>query len=176
MVTIRRNELLNNTNLNNNNNYIIPHQNKVIPVVYNNKFNPIINQYIKAMTIFNSNSTDSKSNKGSIFSFSSIIGYNFLSKNNKLIKNVYKFLSTSFYSMYCLISKPVFVITPDKIIIQLFYYLFIPNLFKHKIRNIKKFKNRILDRNRFNKFSAFNQNKFRFSNKFKYKKIKKPQR
>ena len=176
MVTIRRNELLNNTNLNNNNNYIIPHQNKVIPVVYNNKFNPIINQYIKAMTIFNSNSTDSKSNKGSIFSFSSIIGYNFLSKNNKLIKNVYKFLSTSFYSMYCLISKPVFVITPDKIIIQLFYYLFIPNLFKHKIRNIKKFKNRILNRNRFNKFSAFNQNKFRFSNKFKYKKIKKTQR
>nr|YP_009463019.1 ribosomal protein S3 [Pleurotus citrinopileatus]AUW35262.1 ribosomal protein S3 [Pleurotus citrinopileatus] len=161
--------------LNNNNNkfnYIIPVQNKIIPVIYNNNSNPIINQYIKAMTIFNSN----ESSKGSIFSFSSIIGYNFLSKNNKLIKNVYKFLSTSFYSMYCLISKPVFVITPDKVIIQLFYYLFIPNLFKHKIRNIKKFKNRILNRNRFNKVSGYNINKFRFSNKFKYKKIKKTQR
>nr|YP_010335507.1 ribosomal protein S3 [Pleurotus giganteus]UNH92438.1 ribosomal protein S3 [Pleurotus giganteus] len=181
---------------NNNNNYLIPVQNKIIPVVYNFNLNPIINQYIKAMTIFNSNNKI----KGSIFSFSSIIGYNFLSKNNKLIKNVYKFLYASFYSMYCLISKPVFVITPDKIIIQLFYYLFIPNLFKHKIRKIKKFKRRILNRNRYrnrnkyrnrnrnrnrnryNKLAFFSvkaNNKFRFSPfraKFNYRKFKKTQR
>jgi hypothetical protein len=34
--------------------------------------------------------------------------------------------------MFCLISKPVFVITPNKIIIQLFYYLLIPNILKSK--------------------------------------------
>nr|YP_010284347.1 hypothetical protein MN721_mgp10 [Pleurotus pulmonarius]AWL21264.1 hypothetical protein [Pleurotus pulmonarius]QBS47735.1 hypothetical protein [Pleurotus pulmonarius]QCP68318.1 rps3 [Pleurotus pulmonarius]UKQ56000.1 hypothetical protein [Pleurotus pulmonarius] len=160
------------SNYSNKNNFIIPIQNKNIPVVYNNKLVPIINQYIKSMTIFN------MKNKGSIFSYSSIIGFNFLSKNNKLIKNVYKFLSTSFYSMYCLISKPVFVITPDKIIIQLFYYLFIPNLFKFKIRNRKKFFNRLLKSKRAKSNRNFfnNQNKFRFSNKFKYKKIKKAQR
>nr|AWN55954.1 hypothetical protein [Pleurotus pulmonarius] len=160
------------SNYSNKNNFIIPIQNKNIPVVYNNKLIPIINQYIKSMTIFN------MKNKGSIFSYSSIIGFNFLSKNNKLIKNVYKFLSTSFYSMYCLISKPVFVITPDKIIIQLFYYLFIPNLFKFKIRNRKKFFNRLLKSKRAKSNRNFfnNQNKFRFSNKFKYKKIKKAQR
>ena len=160
------------SNYSNKNNFIIPIQNKNIPVVYNNKLIPIINQYIKSMTIFN------MKNKGSIFSYSSIIGFNFLSKNNKLIKNVYKFLSTSFYSMYCLISKPVFVITPDKIIIQLFYYLFIPNLFKYKIRNRKKFFNRLLKSKRAKSNRNFfnNQNKFRFSNKFKYKKIKKAQR
>lgn len=159
-------------NYSNKNNFIIPIQNNNIPVVYNNKLVPIINQYIKSMTIFN------MKNKGSIFSYSSIIGFNFLSKNNKLIKNVYKFLSTSFYSMYCLISKPVFVITPDKIIIQLFYYLFIPNLFKFKIRNRKKFFNRLLKSKRAKSNRNFfnNQNKFRFSNKFKYKKIKKAQR
>lgn len=160
------------SNSSNKNNFLIPIQNKNIPVVYNNKLAPIINQYIKSMTIFN------MKNKGSIFSYSSIIGFNFLSKNNKLIKNVYKFLSTSFYSMYCLISKPVFVITPDKIIIQLFYYLFIPNLFKYKIRNRKKFFNRLLKskRAKSNRNFVNNQNKFRFSNKFKYKKIKKAQR
>ena len=160
------------SNSSNKNNFLIPIQNKNIPVVYNNKLVPIINQYIKSMTIFN------MKNKGSIFSYSSIIGFNFLSKNNKLIKNVYKFLSTSFYSMYCLISKPVFVITPDKIIIQLFYYLFIPNLFKYKIRNRKKFFNRLLKNKRAKSNRNFvnNQNKFRFSNKFKYKKIKKAQR
>jgi hypothetical protein len=47
--------------------------------------------------------------------------------------------------MYCLISKPVFIITPDKITIQLFYYLFIPNLLKLKQINLykknKKYKN-----------------------------------
>ena len=42
--------------------------------------------------------------------------------------------------MACLISKPIFLITPKKIIIQLFYYLLIPNLFKFKIRNKNKYK------------------------------------
>ena len=74
--------------------------------------------------------------------YSNIIGYSFNNDTNKLIKNVYNLLAASFKSMYCLISKPVFVITPDKIIIQLFYYLFIPNILKlkksHKYGNTRR--------------------------------------
>ena len=46
--------------------------------------------------------------------------------DNRLIKYSYKLLFYFFKSMYCLISKPVFIFTPDKVIIQLFYYLNIP--------------------------------------------------
>ena len=53
-------------------------------------------------------------------------------ENNKLIKNIYKFLYLSFKSMYCLISKPVFIIKSNKIIIQLFYFLLIPKILKNK--------------------------------------------
>jgi hypothetical protein len=52
-------------------------------------------------------------------------GYN-RSANNRLIKYSYKLLFYFFKSMYCLISKPVFLFTPDKVTIQLFYYLNIP--------------------------------------------------
>ena len=54
-----------------------------------------------------------------------LTGYN-RSANNKLIKYSYKLLFYFFKSMYCLISKPVFLFTPDKVTIQLFYYLNIP--------------------------------------------------
>jgi hypothetical protein len=47
-------------------------------------------------------------------------------ETNKFIKYSYKLLFYFFKSMYCLISKPVFLFTPDKVIIQLFYYLSIP--------------------------------------------------
>jgi len=56
-------------------------------------------------------------------------------ENNKLINNIYKFLYLSFKSMYCLISKPVFIIKSNKIIIQLFYFLLIPKIFKHMKNN-----------------------------------------
>ena len=46
--------------------------------------------------------------------------------NNPYIKNTYKLLFYLFKSMYCLISKPVFKYSNDKITIQLFYYLNIP--------------------------------------------------
>jgi hypothetical protein len=42
--------------------------------------------------------------------------------NKFIIDNVYKLLFNFFKSMYCLISKPVFIITQDKIKIQLFYF------------------------------------------------------
>lgn len=49
--------------------------------------------------------------------------------NKFIINNVYKLLFNFFKSMYCLISKPVFITTPDKIKIQLFYFVAIPKIF-----------------------------------------------
>jgi len=43
--------------------------------------------------------------------------------NKLMTNNVYKLLFNFFKSMYCLISKPVFITTPDKIKIQLFYFV-----------------------------------------------------
>ena len=101
---------------------------------YNLQKKPIINQYLKSISNYN------MIKKGIFMSYSNIIGFNFKSQRNKLIKNIYKLLAGSFKSMYCLISKPVFVMTPDKIIIQLFYFLFIPNILKSK--KIFKYGNR----------------------------------
>jgi Mitochondrial ribosomal protein (VAR1) len=109
--------LYSNDNNNNNNNYTIP---------YNLQKKPIINQYLKSISNYNI------IKKGILISYSNIIGFNFNTQRNKIIKNIYKLLVGSFKSMYCLISKPVFVMTPDKIIIQLFYFLFIPNILKSK--------------------------------------------
>ncbi len=53
-------------------------------------------------------------------------------ENNRLINNIYKLLYLSFKSMHSLISKPVFIIKSNKIIIQLFYFLLIPKILKHK--------------------------------------------
>ena len=97
----------------------------------NNIYTPIINQYLKEMSKFN------MYRKGIFISYNQFIGFNF-NNTNKLIKNIYNILYSSFKSMYCLISKPVFTITPDKISIQLFYYLFIPNLLKLKKVNLYK--------------------------------------
>jgi len=47
-------------------------------------------------------------------------------KNSEYIENTYKLLFIFFKSIYCLISKPVISISPDKVNIQLFYYLNIP--------------------------------------------------
>jgi len=115
---------------------------------------PIINKYIKSMSIYNMNTNQSLNNNstlggnkgGIIIYYSNIIGYNFNSNINKLIKNSYNLISASFKAMYTLISKPVFVVTSDKIIIQLFYYIFIPNILKLK----KIYKAGSLRRNKFN--------------------------
>jgi hypothetical protein len=120
-------------NIKGNNNYSSP----VEVMYYKNNLNtfnkPIINQYLKEMSKFNI------LRKGILFNYNNIIGFNFNSNTNKLIKNIYKLLLASFKSMYCLISKPVFIITPDKISIQLFYYLFLPNYLK--LKQIKLYKN-----------------------------------
>jgi hypothetical protein len=45
-------------------------------------------------------------------------------KNNNILRiTVYEFLQRSFLSMFSLISKPVFITTPDKVIIQLFFLI-----------------------------------------------------
>src|ERR1700733_7403077 len=120
----------------NNNNFYINNNliNNSSTLAENLQKKPIINQYLKAMSPFN------QIQKGILMSYSNIIGFNFKSENNKLIKDIYKLLAGSFKSMYCLISKPVFVMTPDKLIIQLFYFLFIPNILKFK--KIFKYENR----------------------------------
>ena len=46
--------------------------------------------------------------------------------NTTDVFNINKLLISFFKSIYCIISKPVFIHTGDKVIIQLFYYLNIP--------------------------------------------------
>ena len=102
---------------------------------------PVLSHYLKELSFYNMR------NKGIIFFYYLLIGFNFNADLNKFYtsalapgavagqggqKNIYKLLAASFKSMYCLISKPVFISTPDKIIVQLFYYLFIPNVLKLK--------------------------------------------
>jgi len=63
------------------------------------------------------------------------------------VKETYELLYYFFKSIYCLISKPVFLHSADKVIIQLFYYLSIPKkkVFKFfSIMYIKGFKNKWL--------------------------------
>jgi len=151
-----------------NNNYSSP----VEIMYYNNIINkPIIHKYLKEMSKFN------MLRKGIFIYYNNLIGFNF-NNINKLIKKIYKLLQSSFKSMYCLISKPVFLITPDKIIIQLFYYLFIPNLFKLKqiklyyknkkynylklIKNLRYLKNKhIIFKKQISRFRRFKKKKIR---------------
>lgn len=96
------------------------------------KSKSVINLYLKEISKFN------MTRKGLFIHYYEFLGYNFNKQNNKFFsfiernKNIYKLLAASFKSMYCLISKPVIISTPDKVIIQLFYFLFIPNILKLK--------------------------------------------
>jgi len=81
---------------------------------------PRINDYIKSMTMFN------MKRKGTILVYSKTIGYYFNTLNHKVLINIFNFLTASFRTLHCLISKPVFVVTPDKVEIQLFYYFLDP--------------------------------------------------
>lgn len=89
-------------------------------------------------------------------------GYN--SKgNNRLIKYSYKLLFYFFKSMYCLISKPVFIFTPDKVVIQLQYFLNIPKFKVFKWYSIFKYKKIMQKREaqnkkRFNGYGRKNRN------------------
>lgn len=61
--------------------------------------------------------------------------------NNKKILayagNIFTLLESAFRSMSCLISKPVFMETPDKLIVNLFYYL-VPGKMASPAKRLKK--------------------------------------
>jgi hypothetical protein len=85
-----------------------------------------LNKYIKSISKYNSETVKYQN-----------IVYQF---NNKGIqnssvginKNVFTLLESTFLSMSSLISKPIIVITPNKVVIQLFYYLN-KNVFKNNL-------------------------------------------
>lgn len=56
--------------------------------------------------------------------------YKYNQNNNILRNNVHEFLQRSFISMFSLISKPVFITTPEKVIIQLFFLIFKKEIIK----------------------------------------------
>jgi Mitochondrial ribosomal protein (VAR1) len=114
---------------NQNNKIIFVHQNKEILYLFDqikekHKYHPFIqmnNLYFKLMTVFNHLS------KNTNMIYSQQINYHFNTVHHSLIKKVYKLLFQSFLSMNCLISKPVFNITNDKVIIFLFIFMFKQN-------------------------------------------------
>ena len=117
-----------------------------VNIIYSTKNNkPIISHYLKSMSIFN------MIKKGTFIYFSNSIGYFFKNNNLKKFKNIYKFLFYFFKTMYCLISKPVFVFKTDKIIIQLFYFVITPNFFKDKILRKNEHYNKLLNKFKQNK-------------------------
>ena len=73
---------------------------------------------------------------------------------NNAVKLLYLILSASFKAMRCIISKPIVIRTPKKIIIKLFYYakpLTKSYYFKLQVRNkLRRIKN-IRNRNMFNR-------------------------
>lgn len=123
------NKQINNYSLNSYKEYLYKDQNNT-NILYNNFKNNSIIQYLQGMNIF-------LKNKGIFIQYNKITAYNF-KYNYKLFTNIYKLLFSSFKSIYSLISKPMFIITPDKVIIHIFYYIFLPNLMKLKQINLYK--------------------------------------
>lgn len=88
---------------------------------------PITTQkYLKLITPFKS-----------VNSFQQNINFNFNLANNRRIQQIYDLLEYAFRAMSCLISKPVYMETPDKMIINLFYFL-VPGKAKPKKKIISK--------------------------------------
>jgi hypothetical protein len=80
--------------------------------------------------------------------------------NNPIRENIYEFLQKSFISFSTLISKPVYINTPDKIIIQFFYLLI-----NKKINKLNKIINNNYLNNKNNNKSILileNNNKLKF--------------
>ncbi len=98
-----------------------------------------IRNYIKSKTTFNSKIA----NILAISNNYKFIKYNHINTNIK--NNIYEFLYRAFFSMNCIISKPIFILTHDKIILQLFY-LFI----KKENSNLNKSKSLLLNNNNLN--------------------------
>ena len=78
-----------------------------------------INKYIKSISKYNSETVKYQNivyqfNKNKKGTQNTSVGIN---------KNVFSLLESTFLSMSSLISKPIIVITPNKVVVQLFYYL-----------------------------------------------------
>lgn len=129
ILSSKNNILFNTINENKNNNKILKRK-EIILLNNNNNTNKIskLNDYLNSININNS------INKDKLFFNNQQINYNNKNIYNKLINKIYLFLFYSFLSMNSLISKPIFEITPNKIIIRLFFYLFKEN----NIKNINK--------------------------------------
>jgi hypothetical protein len=136
--------------------------------------NTIISQYMNTMSN-NKNKLNIGPNlskkHGTLLQYNKIISYKFLQNkqtvlnnlnpslmtirgeevkimNSEIIEETYKLLFIYFKSIYCLISKPVISITPDKVNIQLFYYLNIPKkkiIKLFAIHYLNSFKNKWLN-------------------------------
>src|SRR5437016_2535541 len=103
-----------------------------------NKKNTLIYQYLKNTLQRISPIANTQKRNGILFNYSKTIAYNFFSPKsiqgtsyggvdiNKDLLKINKLLFYFFKSLNCLISKPVYLHTPDKVIVQLFYYLNIP--------------------------------------------------
>jgi hypothetical protein len=78
-----------------------------------------INKYIKSISKYNS---ETVKYQNIVYQFNN---YNKGIQNSSvgINKNVFTLLESTFLSMSSLISKPIIVITPNKVVIQLFYYL-----------------------------------------------------
>ena len=102
-----------------------------------NKKNTLIYQYLKNTLQRISPIANTQKRNGILFNYSKTIAYNFFSPSpmpmgrtsyggvdiNKDLFKINKLLFYFFKSLNCLISKPVYLHTPDKVIVQLFYYL-----------------------------------------------------
>ena len=88
---------------------------------------PVLSAYLRELSIYN------REIKGLMDYYTRVIAYNFNHNTNKISSSVFEFLSAVFLSMRCLISKPIFIFTPDKISIHLFYFLMVAN--KNTLKN-----------------------------------------
>jgi len=95
-----------------------------------------INKYINSIYINKFNY------KNKIFTYNEQISYKFKNTNYNLFKQIYVLLFSAFLSMNSLISKPIFEMTSQKVIIHLFYYIIKEN--NNKFLNINKIKLNIL--------------------------------
>jgi len=125
-----KNLILNLKKINNSNKYNneksnvninIKEEKKEKTKLENNDIN-IKNKHDTYLELININNV---TNKNNIFNFASYINYTFNDNiTYKMYTKINDFLYYSFLSMNCLISKPNFELTNDKVIIYLFYYLF----------------------------------------------------
>lgn len=72
----------------------------------------LISKYINSISKFNTDIATSQ-----------YLVYKYNNNKQKIISNLISILKNSFYSMYGIISRPVLHITPNKVIINLFFYI-----------------------------------------------------